>query len=73
MDAKQITRFAGRPRADARLDRVITFIGEHYTERLSLDDLAHLARMTRLQFARLFRIVTGTSLRDHVRNLRLAR
>lgn len=62
-----------RPRADPRLDRVITFIGEHYTERLSLDDLAHLARMTRLQFARLFRIVTGTSLRDHVRNLRLAR
>ena len=66
-------RSPARGRADGRLDRVIAFIGEHYTERLSLEDLAHLARMTRLQFARLFRVVTGTSLRDHIRTLRLAR
>jgi AraC-like DNA-binding protein len=66
-------RGARRARTDDRVARVVTFIGDHYTEQLSLDDLAHLVRMPRVQFARLFRTTTGSSLRDHIRTLRLTR
>ena len=62
-----------RARGDDRVARVVAFIDDHYTEQLSLDDLAHLVRMPRVQFARLFRITTGSSLRDHIRTLRLTR
>ncbi len=52
---------------------VIGFIGEHYTDPLSLDDLAAMAGMSRGPFARTFREVAGLSLRDYLRNLRVER
>ena len=69
-----------RPRAARRepgskiaINRAIAFIGEHYTEPLSLSHLATMTQMSRSHFCRVFRAVVGTSLRDYVRELRLAR
>lgn len=52
---------------------VIAFIAEHYTDPLSLDDLAAMAGMSRRPFARMFREVAGLALRDYLRNLRVER
>lgn len=62
-----------RPGTEVALQRVIAFIGEHYTERLSLADVAGMAAMSRSHFCRMFRSATGVSFRDYVRDLRLTR
>lgn len=68
---------SGRPlqrgAAEAAIDRAIAFIGEHYTEPLSLRDLASMAAMSGPHFCRVFRARVGVSLRDYVRGLRLER
>ncbi len=69
-----------RPRSPARkvgskvaINRAIAFVGEHYMGPLSLAQLASMTQMSRSHFCRVFRAVAGTSLRDYVRDLRLAR
>jgi AraC-like DNA-binding protein len=66
-------RPADRPQPDAAIGRVVAFIGEHYGERLSLNDVANLAAMSRWHFCRIFRTMTGQSFSHYVRELRLAR
>lgn len=70
-----VPRRSPGPRAggDIAMQRVIAFIGEHYTEPLTLRELAEMAAMSRSHFCRMFRVAAGVSFRDYVRKLRLAR
>ncbi len=73
--ARLVPRRSGPFRAggDIAMQRVIAFIGAHYTEPLALRDLAQMAAMSRSHFCRMFRVAAGVSFRDYVRKLRLAR
>jgi AraC-like DNA-binding protein len=59
--------------SSSAMKRVLAFVGEHYTESIAHGDLARMAAMSRSHFSRVFRGVAGVSLRDYVRELRLAR
>jgi len=62
-----------RSLSSSAIKRVLAFVGEHYTESIALTDLARMAAMSRSHFCRVFRGVAGVSLRNYVRELRLAR
>lgn len=61
------------PRTRAGVARVLSFLSEHVGQRVSLDDLAHVAALSRSHLSRMFRDAVGISLRTYVRNLRLER
>jgi AraC family transcriptional regulator len=56
-----------------QLDRVIDFIGKHLDEKLSLNELSHIACFSKYHFHRLFTAYTGLSLQQYIRWLRLKR
>ena len=56
-----------------RVDRVLDYIGEHPAGDLSLDRLARIACFSRFHFHRIFQAVTGETLNEHVRRVRLER
>ncbi len=56
---------------EERLQRVMTYIYDHLDEELSLDDLADVACMSRYHWHRVFRAMTGETLADVIRRLRL--
>jgi AraC-like DNA-binding protein len=60
-------------RHDRRFDRVLRFIDERYAEPITVDHLARMAHMQPVHFRRQFRWFLGTSVREYVRSLRLAR
>jgi len=55
----------------ARLERAVTFLQEHLTEKLSVEDLARVAGLSVSQFARLFREWTGYSPKEYQRRARV--
>ena len=56
-----------------RILRVLTHIQEHLDEALDLEDLARVACFSSFHFHRVFAAMTGETLADHVRRLRLER
>jgi AraC family transcriptional regulator len=56
-----------------RILRVLTHIQAHLDESLDLEDLAQVAFFSGFHFHRLFAAMTGETLADHVRRLRLER
>ena len=56
-----------------RILRVLTHIQEHLDEALDLEELAHVACFSTFHFHRIFAAMTGETLADHVRRLRLER
>ena len=56
-----------------RILRVLTHIQEHLDETLDLEELAHVACFSSFHFHRIFAAMTGETLADHVRRLRLER
>lgn len=54
----------------ARMQHVLTFIREHLTEPLRLDDLAHAARLSVRQFGRAFKAETGETPAKAVERIR---
>jgi len=56
-----------------RILRVLTHIQEHLDEALDLDELARLACFSSFHFHRIFAVMTGETIADHVRRLRLER
>jgi len=56
-----------------RVEKVISFIGKHLDEELSLDKLSAVACFSKHHFHRLFTAYTGLSLRQYIRWLRLKR
>jgi AraC family transcriptional regulator len=59
--------------AGGALRRVRAYIDDHIGERISLDELAREAGVTRFHFARQFRLSTGESPMGYVRRLRVER
>ena len=55
--------------AGGALRRVRAYIDDHIGERISLDELAREAGVTRFHFARQFRLSTGESPMGYVRTL----
>jgi AraC family transcriptional regulator len=56
-----------------RILRVLTHIQEHLDEALDLDELARVACFSSFHFHRVFAAMTGETIADHVRRLRLER
>jgi len=56
-----------------RILRVLTHIQEHLDEALDLEELARLACFSSFHFHRVFAAMTGETIADHVRRLRLER
>ena len=56
---------------EARLQRVLMYIHDHPAQDLSLDTLAEIACMSRFHFHRVFRAMTGATVADLTRHLRL--
>jgi len=56
-----------------RILRVLTHIQEHLDEALDLDELARVACFSSFHFHRIFAAMTGETIADHVRRLRLER
>ncbi len=56
---------------DTRLTAAIRFIREHTFDRMTVNDIARVAGMSRSLLERKFRDVVGTSIWDHVLQLRL--
>lgn len=56
---------------EARLRRVVLYIYEHLDGDLSLDALADIACMSRFHWHRVFKAMTGETLADAIRRLRL--
>jgi AraC family transcriptional regulator len=59
--------------AGSVLRRIRSHIDAHIGERISLDDLAHLAGVSRFHFARQFRLSTGESPMGYLRRVRIER
>jgi AraC-like DNA-binding protein len=55
------------------LRRVRTYIDDHIGERISLDELASQAGVSRFHFARQFRLSTGESAMGYLRRMRIER
>src|ERR1700733_11647090 len=56
-----------------RILRVLTHIQEHLDEALELEDLARVGCFSSFHFHRIFAAMTGETIADHVRRLRLER
>jgi AraC family transcriptional regulator len=56
-----------------RILRVLTHIQEHLDETLDLEELARVACFSSFHFHRIFAAMTGETIADHVRRLRLER
>ncbi len=56
-----------------RLEKVITFIGEHLDKDMSLEQLSAVFCVSKFHFHRLFTALTGLSLQQYIRWLRLKR
>jgi AraC family transcriptional regulator len=56
-----------------RILRVLTHVQEHLDEALDLDELARVACFSSFHFHRVFAAMTGETIADHVRRLRLER
>jgi AraC family transcriptional regulator len=59
--------------AGSVLRRIRVYIDAHIGERISLDDLAHQAGVSRFHFARQFRLSTGESPMGYLRRVRIER
>lgn len=56
-----------------QLKKVIDYIGEHLDEELSLEKLSEISCFSKFHFHRLFTALTGMSLQQYIRWLRLSR
>jgi AraC-like DNA-binding protein len=56
---------------EEHIGRVITFLHEHYREKLSVAKLTRVAALSRSSLHRLFKLQTGTSLNHYITRLRV--
>lgn len=57
-------------RANA-INKSVTYLAEHYNEKINIDDLAAIATMSRNSFFRNFEMITGTTVSDMLLRFRL--
>lgn len=56
-----------------KIEKVTSFIGKHLDDELTLDELSAIACFSKFHFHRLFSLLTGLSLQQYIRWLRLKR
>ena len=54
-----------------RIQKVQDYIESHYSEKITLEDLAKLANMATTSFSRFFKLRTGRSVQDYIVDVRL--
>jgi AraC-like DNA-binding protein len=63
--------FASKTNSLKRFDSILAFIEVHYTEKISVKDLAEKANITVFYFCRIFKQLTGKTMTDYINELRL--
>lgn len=56
-----------------RMNIVLDYIDQHYQEKLTIEKLADLAHFSSYHFHRIFHSVTGATVNEYIRSLRLSR
>jgi YesN/AraC family two-component response regulator len=64
-------RAAEAPPAHRAIRRALAFADEHFSEAITLSEIAREASLSRFHFCRLFRLETGLRFREHVQHLRV--
>lgn len=59
------------PKNFCHAKKVIEYIGEHYADEISLDDMAELAELSPAYFSKYFKTITGTSFTKYLNGIRL--
>lgn len=62
---------AEEPEPSRRIKKIKDFISNHFSDTLSLDELASMAGMTPTSFSRFFKTQTGQTLSDYIIDIRL--
>src|SRR5262249_45610820 len=57
---------------ETRIDKVCTWINQHYTEKIALPEAAALVNMSVSAFSRFFKRALGKSFTDYITELRLS-
>lgn len=60
-------------KSKANILRLISYLQQHFSENLSLDELARIAMCSRRSLTRLFREITGETVIHYIQRLRLAK
>lgn len=68
---KELDAYRYRLKEQERLAPVFAFIDEHYREKLSVQQLADIAGLSRYHFSRLFKLVTDKSLVEYINLIRI--
>lgn len=63
--------FAAKINGLKRFDTVLQYIGAHYTEKISVNELAETANITVYYFCRIFKQITGKTMTDYLNEFRL--
>ncbi len=66
-------RFVRQQELASRFNALFDFVKQHYPERISVDAAASLVHMSRMQFMRQFKAVTGMSFVAYLNHVRLSR
>jgi YesN/AraC family two-component response regulator len=61
------------PSVHPNVRRALAFMLEHFTEEITLDDVAHAASVSRFHFCRLFHRETGVTFHEYLHELRVGR
>ena len=55
------------------MNTVLDYIDGHYQEKMTVEMLAGIAHFSAYHFHRIFHSMTGETINDHIRNIRLSR
>ncbi|AKJ65659.1 helix-turn-helix domain-containing protein [Kiritimatiella glycovorans] len=61
----------GYNRSNAKVREIMNYLAEHYTEPISLDDVAQAVNLSRFRAAHLVKEVTGKTILQHVKRMRV--
>ena len=68
--SKQVEEKASVSASDEYIKRAITYLGEHYTESVTLDEIAAFCKVSRFHLAREFKKYTGHTVITHINIMR---
>jgi len=69
--SSDLFKYSKRHRDIERLQKIFTYLQEHYSEKISLDFIAEMACMSTYYLCKFFKKVTGSTLTDYIFRLRI--
>ncbi len=63
----------GHNRTSRTAQKILDYINDHYTEKITLEDVADEVGLSRFRVAHLIKEVTGKTIIQHIRQLRIQR